>query len=259
MAEDPSEFWTWIKPGQSPGHDADALRLNFNVLEVPRSEIFMLAAQEILARVLGFKHSADTRRATLGDGTPIPLMSYSLIEYLLGIDLSGFAVLELGGGQSTRFWSQRARSVHTFEHDGAWLNELELHALPNVELTLTGSDDYVDRLRALDAGYDIIVIDCSANRLECAKAVAPRLREGGMIILDNSDWYPNTAAHLRSLGLIQVDFADFRPDHSFRCTTSIFLHPKFRPVPAGGCLPAPALGGKHVSASNNWDQAIDAT
>jgi hypothetical protein len=259
MTEDQSDFWTWIMPGQSPGHDAKALRLNFDVLEVPRSEVFMLAAREILARVLGFKSSAETRRATLGDGTPIPLMSYSLIEYLIGIDLSGFDVLELGGGQSTKFWSQRAKSVHTFEHDVTWLNEFELHALPNVELTLPGRDEYVDRLRALEASYDIIVIDCSANRRECAKAVAHRLREGGMVILDNSDWYPNTAAYLRSLDLIQVDFADFRPDHPYRCATSVFLHTKFRPIPAGRCLPAPTLGGKNVSATNSWDQAIDAT
>ena len=258
MTGDQSDFWTWIVPGQSPGQDANALRLNFNVLEVPRSEVFMLAALEILARVLGFKSSAETRRATLGDGTPIPLMSYSLIEYLIGIDLSGFDVLELGGGQSTKFWSQRARSVHTFEHDATWHNGLELHALPNVELTVLGGDEYVDRLLALKESYDIIVIDCSANRRECAKAIAHRLRAGGMVILDNSDWYPNAAAYLRSLDLIQVDFADFRPDHAYRCTTSVFLHRDFRPIPAGRCLPAPALGGKDVSATNAWDQVINA-
>ena len=47
----------------------------------------------------------------LGDGRVIPMMSYGLIEYLMGLDLSSFEVLELGGGHSTEFWAQRVRSV----------------------------------------------------------------------------------------------------------------------------------------------------
>ncbi len=254
MSTNDSRFWAGVEPNISAGQDSGALRRSFGVFEVSRGAMFLLAAQEILGDVLGFRRSAETRRAALGDGTPIPLMSYGLVEYLMGLDLSGADLLELGGGQSTLFWSARTRSVCTIEHDPHWAKELGAAALSNVTLHLVGADDYVARLRDLDGAYDIIVLDCAANRYECARIVAERLRSGGMLILDNSDWYPNTAAFLRARELIQVDFPDFRPDHQYRCTTSVFLDPAFRPAPAGARLPLPPLGGKDIAATNDWDR-----
>ena len=37
------------------------------------------------------------------------------------------------------------------------------------------------------------------------------LTPGDMIILDNSDWHPKTAAMLLGSGVIQVDFTGFNP------------------------------------------------
>lgn len=256
MADDPNQpppLWTTVA-AQGPGADDHAVRRDFGVFEFSREGAFLLSAIEILNRELGYALSARSQESVLGDGSAVPMMSYGLVEYLLSIDLSGADVLELGGGQSTLFWSRLARSVRTLEHDREWTRRISAKALGNVRIVEVQPDGYAAALAALDETFDVIVIDCGANRYECASVVGPRLRKGGLIILDNSDWHPNTAALLRDLDLIQLDYPDFRPMHHFRCTTSLFLHPDFRPVPRGPRLPPMPRGGKDIGPVNQWDQ-----
>ncbi|HEX8644887.1 MAG TPA: hypothetical protein VF702_13335 [Allosphingosinicella sp.] len=256
MADDPNDspslLWTRVGAAE-PGKSDDDIRRNFSVLEFSQEAAFVTAATEILRRDLGYVRSLRAQQSMLADGRPMPMMSYGLVEYLMSLDFSASAVLELGGGQSTLFWAARAQSVRTIEHDADWLSRISRSNLGNVSIVEVRQDGYVGALSALEERFDIIVIDCAANRFECARAAGPLLREGGMIILDNSDWHPRTAAYLRSLDLIQLDYPDFRPLHHFRCTTSIFLHPDFRPVPAGPRLPPVPRGGKDIGPVNDWD------
>lgn len=226
---------------------------NCNVLEVSQEAAFLLAISEILNRQLGYGVSLSRGASMLGDGRPIPLISYGLTEYLLSLELSTLDVLELGGGQSTLFWSGKAQQVLTLEHSPDWIRALQSANLSNVRVVPVEQDGYVEAIAAVSNQFDIIVIDCAANRYECACVVESKLRAGGLIVLDNSDWYPNTAAKLRSLDLIQVDFPDFRPSHHYRCITSIFLHPQFRPTIPEGAFPPPPIGGKEIAAVNSWD------
>jgi predicted O-methyltransferase YrrM len=248
----PPLLWTTVA-AQGPRADESAVRRDFGVVELSRESAFIASAIEILAREFGYALSLRRNESVLGDGRPAPMMSYGFVEYLISLDLSSFSVLEIGGGQSTLFWSARARSVVTLEHDREWAARISLDRPGNVRIVEVGADGYAAAVAALDEAFDIIVIDCAANRYECAQAAGPKLRDGGLIILDNSDWHPNTAAYLRSLDLIQVDYPDFRALHHFRCTTSAFLHPDFRPVPAGPRLPPVPLGGKDIAPVNQWD------
>ena len=221
----------------------------------PLAESLAVRLLPILDQVLGFTRSANTRMSVLGDGQPIPMMSYGLVEYLMSLDLSGSDILEVGGGQSTRFWLGRARSVRTIEHVAAWLPDPAEY--PNFVPVPVTPDGYPQAIRAQPGPFDLVVLDCAANRYECALPCADQLRPGGAIILDNSDWHPNTAARLRERDLIQVDFPDFRPQHATRATASLFLHRDFRPIPLGPALPLPALGGVDDAAMNAWDHPAD--
>ncbi len=229
------------------------LKTNCNVLGVSQEAAFLLSITEILNRELGYGLSLRQGVGMLGDGRPIPLISYGLTEYLLSLDLSRFDVLELGGGQSTLFWSSKARSVCTLEHDAHWISRIQSEKPGNCRIVQVEPDDYPARILDLPDQYDLIAIDCAANRYECAVAAGGKLRAGGMIVLDSPEWFPNTAAYLRSLDLIQVNFPDFRPLHHYRCITSIFLHPAFRPATANGAFPPPPIGGKDIAAVNSWD------
>lgn len=246
-------FWTKALPTERM--NAEQVRRSFEVVEAPDSAIYLAAVTHILANGLGYKISADHNNCVLGDGRPIPMMSYGLVEYLLGMDLSSFDLLELGGGRSTPFWASRTRSVFTFETDAAWLKQLQSQPLPNLEARLSSVQTLASDMISLGRTFDAIVIDAAANRYHLARSAINILRPGGFVILDNSDWYPNAAGLLREADLIQVDFHDFRALHHFRCTTSLFMHREFRPKPRTKRLPLPPIGGKDVAETNQWDRA----
>jgi hypothetical protein len=250
-------FWTKAIPTERM--NAEQLKKRFEVVETPDSAIFLASAMHILSTALGYTASAEQRSSVLGDGRPIPMMSYGLVEYLLGLDLSGVELLELGGGVSTQFWAGRTRSVLTMETHAEWLQLLKSRPIPNVEARLSSTEALARDMLQLGRAFDVIVIDSAANRYQLAKSAIGILRPGGFIILDNSDWYPNAARVLRDADLIQVDFHDFRALHHYRCTSSLFLHRDFRPKPAAGRLPLTPIGGKDVADSNEWDRPTAGT
>ncbi len=248
-------FWTKALP--TAQMNVEQVRRSFEVIEAPDTAIFLASAMNILAAGLGYQTSLEQRASVLGDGRPIPMMSYGLIEYLLGLDLSSFDLLELGGGSSTQFWAGRTRSVLTLETSPEWMKLMQSHSVPNLDVRLSTPETLANDMAALARSFDAIVIDAAANRFQLAKNAIGMLRAGGFVILDNSDWYPNAARLLREADLIQVDFHDFRPGHHFRCTTSLFLHREFRPKPNSTRLPLVPIGGKDVAATNRWDLPIE--
>lgn len=244
-------LWTKVTPKNAA--EDETFRRYETIFEIPDSAVYLASAASILFVDMGFSKSAERKTGMLGDGTPVPMMSYSLIEYLMGIDLSALAVLEIGGGNSTYFWAERARSVLTVETNLEWVQVLRERNLPNVSVQTTTAEQIAADLSAIDRTFDIIVVDAAANRYACARSVLKKLRPGGFILLDNSDWYPNTAKLLREANLIQVDYTDFRPSHHFRCSASLFLHPDFRPKPKYDRMPLQPIGGKNMAPINVWD------
>ena len=77
-------------------------------------------------------------------------------------------------------------------------------------------------LKSVWHNFDIIVID-GTERYKSAKATINKLVDKGIIILDNADWYPNTAKMLRNEGFKQIDFYGFSPMNSFPECTSLFI------------------------------------
>ncbi len=244
-------FWTQARlPDASPETLAEA-RGHLGLIEAPREMIWLASVMNIVATDYGYVESVRRNSSVWGDGSPIPMYTYALIEYLRGLDFSGFDVAEFGAGVSTRFWSAHARSVTSLENDPAWIEKLKQDAAANVELV--HATDMPSVFRSLGRSFGVIVVDCKGNRYDCAAAAAERLAPGGMIILDNSDWYPNSAALLRDAGLIQVDFPGLRPGRFHACVTSIFLRRDFAPRPKGETLPASPAGGK-PRPPGPWDR-----
>src|SRR5277367_2425854 len=65
-------------------------------------------------------------------GEPTPWYTYPAIDFLARRDFSERNVLEFGGGQSTLWWSKRARSVLTIEEDIVWFESLRSRIAGNV-------------------------------------------------------------------------------------------------------------------------------
>src|SRR5262249_38678010 len=129
-------FWKLAAATESPEQLARAL----DTVEMADAPMLEASVLNILNSGLGFRRSVESGACLLGDGQKIPMMSYGLIEYVMGLDLSGFDLLELGGGFSTEFWSARVKSVTTLETDANWARTLANTKLPNTEIRATDAE-----------------------------------------------------------------------------------------------------------------------
>ncbi len=171
--------------------------------------------------------SVQQKKPLSKDGNPIPWYTYPSLEYLNQLDFRDKDVFEYGAGNSSLFWAKKARSVVSVESDEEWYISLRKELHPNQKiLFIAEKQDYINSIFQEYKKYDLIVID-GLHRLACSKAAIQCLASGGLIILDNSDWLPETAKTLREAGLIQVDFTGLGPINYYTSTTSIFLDRNF--------------------------------
>jgi Methyltransferase domain len=195
---------------------------------VPRRWKPSFDAVAALAFDYGHLRSGATGTSIDASATPIPWYTYPAIEYLRQIDFAEADVFEYGSGHSTLFWASRARSVTSVEDDRAWFDSLSRRLPPNCELILEPDlYAYPGVIERTGRSFDVIVIDGAARgntRLKCARRALNVLRAGGLIILDNADWLPESARVLRTAGLIQVDMTGFGPVNGYTWTTTLFLH-----------------------------------
>lgn len=138
-----------------------------------------------------------------------------IFKQLLRPDMVG---LEYGSGNSTIFFAKHLRHLVSVEHDKAWFSNvtasLKQQKLNNVQYQLippgvakpppysfykeyglaenefssrTEFTDYFSAARSFpNESFDMIMIDGRA-RIECALNAIPKLKSGGIFVLDNSD------------------------------------------------------------------------
>jgi hypothetical protein len=152
-------------------------------------------------------------------------MTYSAIEYLKQFDFSSRTVLEFGCGSSTEFWTSRAKEVTSVENDKAWYDKQRATLRANAKLIFAEAiEEYICPDSLGHQTYDIVVVD-GRYRYDCAMRVADWVTADGIVILDNSDWLPSTAAMLAAAGFFQVDFIGPGPLNAYAWATSIFFRP----------------------------------
>ena len=172
----------------------------------------------------GHGHSNRDRGLCLdGAGKPIPWITYPCLEFLSGLDFSGCNVFEYGSGSSTLWWSGRASGVYSVEREADWHARIQPALPSNAQVSLCPDETrYASTILDVDRVFDVVVID-GAVRYPCAQAMLPKLKPSGLVILDNTEWYPELARFLRDNGFQQVDFSGFGPINAFASCTSIFF------------------------------------
>jgi predicted O-methyltransferase YrrM len=107
-------------------------------------------------------------------------------------------ICEFGSGSSTKWFANRCKKLISIEHNKDYIdilpqiNNLEIIYSPAIETF----DDFIDNDYSLEIDkfdnyyFDIISID-GRNRVECFKHAEPKLKNDGLMILDNSErpWY----------------------------------------------------------------------
>jgi len=195
----------------------------------------------ILSILQGQANSIRHTSSINHNGEPIPWLTYPAIEYINQYNLKEMSVFEFGSGNSSRFWAKKAKKVISIENDIKWFTYVKNYISGNQDIYLkTDKISYVNMLQELGLKYDIIIVD-GEWRSACVEKAVDYLEEGGMIIIDNSDWYPESNNLLRSKGFFQIDFNGFGPINNICWTTSIFIKANNRiqkiflnPVPTGG-------------------------
>ena len=115
--------------------------------------------------------------------------------------------LEFGSGRSTIWFAQRLASLTSVEHDRDWHDQvakkIATSNVSNVTYVLRPAGVDESRLPAdpyvaiastfADASLDFVLVD-GAQRGLCAEASIPKIRSGGLLVVDNVNWYLPSAS-----------------------------------------------------------------
>lgn len=246
---DSKMFW-----GSFAAQDVKAHSLNLrpDVVEMSRGEVYLASCCSILRYGHGFVSSTNLSEPKDAAGNWIPLFTYPCLEYLQQFDLREKRVFEWGSGASTLYWMQRAKTVTSIENNRQWFETMSGMKNDKVRLVFDESDQFPFRIRKESGQFDVIVIDSYGYRYDCAAEAVKKLAPGGMIILDNADWHPSSAALLKMSDLIQVDFSGFKVTENHASTTSVFLHRAFAFQTLQARQPAYCVGAKQIVSG--WDK-----
>jgi predicted O-methyltransferase YrrM len=142
----------------------------------------------------------------------LPWWSFGAIEHidaLLRRRGSDVTVFEYGSGASTAWLARRCRRVHSVEHDPEWAERARAlcRGYDNVEVRAIAAtpanrdtrcrsqragwtglsfDRYVESIRDYPFAFDLIVID-GRCRVECLVEAERKIKDGGLIVFDDSD------------------------------------------------------------------------
>ena len=153
-------------------------------------------------------------------GLVFPWITFEVIDFLNKQITPSFKIFEYGGGGSTLFFLKRAAQVVTVEHDDAWFAKLsdeinkrgmnhwkgelikaqegDLVSEPKIaepdhftseDLPSKGKNykAYAEAIAAYNDNYfDLVMVDGRA-RPSCIKQSIPKIKPGGLLVLDNSD------------------------------------------------------------------------
>ncbi len=184
---------------------------------------FMRKNYKILADLQGQARSIISKQSIAQDGAPIPWYSYPAIEYFRHLDVNGLDLFEFGCGISSLIWSAKGANVWCVERDPEWHAAIQAKGEKIREIAFRESrDEYADAIFAPGIAFDVVIID-GAWRNECAATALRCLKPGGVIILDNSDWYTDASQTLRGKGFLQIDFSGFGPCNRYCWTTSLLF------------------------------------
>jgi hypothetical protein len=181
----------------------------------------------------------------------LPLLTISFLDWFDSYDFSKFNLIEFGSGKSTNYFAKRVEKVTSFENNKEWFQNLKLNILNNVEyIFLEKNNEFNFTMNE----KTILFIDYSGNRYQISKNILKQYQPN-IVILDNSENYPNTSKYIASSGYMEIPFWGFRFYEDYQCSTSVFLKDiKVLPEKKYDFKP---VGTLELDFINSWDQDFD--
>jgi Methyltransferase domain len=170
----------------------------------------------------------------LGLNPDVPWLVPGAISYIAKRVQPHWAVLELGAGGSTVWFARRVARIASLENNFSWFatiqERLQRDQLQNCELRLYPLDEYIPIIRSFeDRSFDLVLVDSNedrtGDRVSFAIEAAAKLRDGGLLILDNSDKpaYRHADAAFREWPVRRFTGTGPRPLTAWE--TSVFVRP----------------------------------
>lgn len=122
-----------------------------------------------------------------------PWLTEGAIHFLESFVRPGFRVLEFGTGASTLWFARHGCQVTSYESDMNWQTIIG-GLLGDLEASVVLADWWDDSIPTRLANifklesFDLILIDGQSRR-ECILASIPLVRPGGVLMIDNADWF----------------------------------------------------------------------
>lgn len=129
---------------------------------------------------------------------PIPWMSPKSIQFLDKHIEKGWNVFEYGSGLSTAWYAHRAAQIVSVENNKNWyqtvFRDLRQTETRNVDLRLM-DQNYNEFLNSIlnwpDEFFDLVIVDfqerVAGDRVQALELAIPKVRLGGLLVLDDSD------------------------------------------------------------------------
>jgi hypothetical protein len=187
-----------------------------------------------LAALLASDHPADAmiwlnsmvrRRKPLS--LALPWITFDAVRFLKPRLTSQARIFEYGSGHSTLFWAESGvKEIYSVEDSEKWSRIVgdKLRSCSVVHLIYKNDKQgYIHSIDMVPGEFDIILVDGSYRR-ECAEAAIGRLREGGLLVVDNTDWhwYSDFDRHVPS-HWPRRDFPGFVPFLGYRSQTTAWI------------------------------------
>ena len=175
----------------------------------------------------GWFHSFSQKKSIDLLGNAIPWWSYGVTAFIAERLQKDMTVLEFGSGNSSIWIAGKVKRLVTLENDASWARYIKSSMPSNVILIELDDPEKLHGVVGAEL-FDVLVIDPLADRINCAKAGIPYLKEDGVVIWDNtdgSDW-PEIKSLMIEFGFKEISFSGLAPQEVSEDRTTIFYKKK---------------------------------
>jgi hypothetical protein len=172
-------------------------------------------------------------RVTPG-GNNTPWMVPSAVSHLARIMRNDWNVFEFGSGWSTLWYAERSDKVTSVEDDPHWhalvREKVRERAIVNCDARLVDLKAFAKCVEGFEnETFDLVIVDGSeeadGNRLICIQASAPKVKQGGYLVLDDSDRAAYREADRLLKGWTVRRFVGVKPCPLTAVETSVYRRP----------------------------------
>ena len=197
--------------------------VNISGSKLPIEELHLSFLTNKLRTEYGFLESSKRNIPVNDKNEVMPMYTYPCYEWLNSIDWTNSKVFEYGTGYSTIWWQNKNVDYHAVEDNKQWYDMIEDKTNINYK---PGLHKYIQSIYDYNYKFDVIVID-GVFRFDCIKPALDKIKNDGIIIVDNTDWHRNSKEELDKSDLIPIHFHGFKPLHVDSETTSCYINRKF--------------------------------